>query len=342
MFRVAFLKRAGALFAAALCLVTASMPLLAQPAAGPVLLTVDGDLWAWEGAGQPLTQLTDRGLNRGRVLSPDGTRAVYLSGADTFRTWLQTLQGAGGFVPPEDVWVLDLPSRQTFRIAGQPPDAMYSGPTTPGAYVMRQSLVWSPDGSALAWVEIAVDQSSFGAATHTNTVRLVVYDLVGRQASVIDEFPATGNSPQVGIDWQTVRWTQAGIQFQVWAAPARFRVYDTDGELIVEGTGDLFGQQAGAVEYTSTVVPNSAVMVDTGLDVTLTLPGQSTVSLGDVRPYGISRDGRAVVYGVWELAPDGSTFGYSVIIHDVDGRTVIGHFDNVEVVWGPTASRPQP
>ncbi|MCA9912000.1 MAG: PD40 domain-containing protein, partial [Anaerolineae bacterium] len=62
----------------------------AQASPDPILLNIQGDLWAWTSADQPLQQLTDWGANEAPILSPDGRRAAYLSTSSLFVDWART------------------------------------------------------------------------------------------------------------------------------------------------------------------------------------------------------------------------------------------------------------
>src|SRR5690606_15151442 len=173
--------------------------------------------WAWEGTDQPMARITptpDWRRNSDLVISPDGTRAAYMTFADSFVSWLQTVEGAGGFLPPRDVWLFDLPSRQTFLIADQPADAAYNGPKQPGTYALRSALRWSPDGTQLAWMELRVEPSAFVADDVTNIVHLMVYDLVSRTMRELEPTAVTAvtaNSPSIGVEQFNIVWGEAGL-----------------------------------------------------------------------------------------------------------------------------------
>ncbi len=134
-----------------------SAPVAAQPAPGPIILNIDGDLWAWDGPDQPLEQLTFWGANYRPILSPDGTRVAYTSMPQVARDWLRAAAGAGGFDIPLNIWMLDIPSGHTYRIADQPADAAYAGPNQPGRYTLRTEPAWSPDGTQLVWGALPID-----------------------------------------------------------------------------------------------------------------------------------------------------------------------------------------
>jgi hypothetical protein len=339
----------------------------------PVILNIDGDLWAWEAKGQPLTQLTDWGHNHNPTISPDGTRIAYTSYASIFTDWLQTVQGAGGFLPPANIWILDLPSRQTFRIADQPADASFNGPEQPGTYTMRQSLTWSPDGGSVAWIEIPVTpESALGDGQYSNRTAIVVYDLASRATLTVDSFTVNGGSPRIGVDRYGLGWNESGVVLEV--RPPQFsgeetsyRLYkpplDFHNEITSMATGytgaithngEVYlvnsrqpkewlrwetGERelvAGRLELYSPTTPSGAIFYQIDEEWYLELPAQTPLKLGDqVRPYGISRDGQAVLYGRYELNPDTGFYGYTVILHWRDDAVKIGHYENIAALTGP-------
>jgi hypothetical protein len=65
----------------------------------------------------------------------------------------------------------------------------------------------------------------------------------------------------------------------------------------------------------------------------LAFPGESRMDMGDsvdqIHPFGISRDGQWVAYGQWD------SDGYNIIVQSNDERFEIGHYHNVDVIWGP-------
>ncbi len=349
----------------------------AQYPTQPVILNIDGDLWAWEAKGQPLTQLTDWGYNYNPTMSPDGTRIAYSSYASSFVDWLQTVQGAGGFLPPENIWIFDLPSRQTFRIAEQPANAAFNGPEQPGTYTMRQELTWSPDGGYIAWIEImATPESALGDGQYKNQIAIAVYDLASRATLFVDWFSVTGESLRTGVDRYGLGWNESGIVLETRGAQgsgeaSTYRLYDLmggihnevtstasryTGAITYNGVEYLFDGRdpeqwlnwetgaaepvAGRLEYYSPTTPMGAIFYPVDGEWYLELPGQTPLKLGDqVRPYGISRDGQAVLYGRNEINPDTGFYGYTVILHWRDDAVKIGHYERIEALTGPMSWR---
>jgi hypothetical protein len=342
----------------------------------PVVLKIDGDLWAWEAKGQPLTQLTDWGHNHNPTLSPDGTRIAYTSYASIFTDWLQRVQGAGGFLPPENIWILDLPSRQTFRIADQPADASYNGPVDAGTYTMRQGLSWSPDGGRVAWIEIsATPESALGDGQYTNRIAIMVYDLASRATLFVDSFSVTGESPRAGVDRYGLGWNESGIVLetrppQFSGEASTYRLYSLMGGIHNEMTAAsgytgaihhngeeyLFNSRspeqwlnwetgetepiAGRLELYSPTTPMGAIFYLVDGEWYLELPGQTPLKLaGQVQPYGISRDGQAVLYGRYEIDPATGAYAYTVILHWRYDAVKIGHYEDIVALSGPMAWR---
>ena len=343
----------------------------------PVILNLDGDLWAWEAKGQPLTQLTDWGHNHNPTISPDGTRIAYTSYASTFVDWLQTVQGAGGFLPPENIWILDVPSRHTFRIADQPADASFNGPEQPGTYTMRQGLTWSPDGKSVAWIEIPVTpESALADGQYINRIAIKFYDLATRETHFVDMFDVTGESPRTGIDQYGLGWNGAGIVLEMRAAQfsggaSTYRLYSVTGDSYYDMVSSASGYTdsvthngeeylvnsrhpgqwlnwetgetapvAGHLELYSPTAPRGAIFYQVDGEWHLELPGQTPAKLaGQVQPYGISRDGQAVLYGRYEIDPATGFYGYTVILHWHRDAVKIGHYENISALIGPMAWR---
>lgn len=344
----------------------------AQASPGPIILNLQGDLWAWDGPDQPMTQLTSWGMNERPILSPDGTRVAYVSTASIFVDWLKTGQGAGGFTPPGNIWILDLPSGQTFRVADQPTDAVWNGPTESGKYIIRTAPVWSPDGQALAWGEFLSDLVPISNDDRMDTAQIVVYNLVSKTTRLLDTFPISNRLARAGL--LSLSWGRTGIvlnRLNQLIPALEIQLYDLTGHVI----GDIQSERLGAdqwIEYQgleylfdkrSTVqwlnwrtgeaepmpglpemyslsVPDGASFYTSGEAWFLVLPGQSPIDLGDqTQPFGIARDGQSVIYGRWEINPETGTFAYTLIVQSQSQMIEIGRYQSVQPVWGPTGWR---
>jgi hypothetical protein len=120
----------------------------------PLIFWAQGDLWAWAETTQSVTQLTADGTISGATLSPDGTSIAYRSLSAISRAGLEGLQADGAiadFDLPSDIIILSLQSGESTTIATQDPTAAL----TPGGSIVRSEPAWSPDGTAIAWVEFS-------------------------------------------------------------------------------------------------------------------------------------------------------------------------------------------
>lgn len=340
----------------------------------PIILTLHGDLWAWSGPDRALTQLTDWGYNREPMLSPDSTRVAYASFASVFVDWLATVPGAGGFLPPANIWILDLPTSQTYRIAEQPPDAQWAGPAAAGIYTLRTTPSWSPDGTELAWMEFLVNLDSFAGDRQTGTAQLVTYNLLRGSSRVLDSFPVVLPGSLVSYIW--VNWSSSGILVSQAAqysdSPAwRHRVYDSEGSLLAEAPFEedvyrlwvrfqgqnylfdssqhardgIFNWQTNRLEpFTGTLQlsnPNVGNSVRfSWINETWHLQiAAETINLGEaVTPIGIARDGMSALYRKREAVPQqADTYMYTFIIHTPDEIIELGDLGTLNIVWGVSA-----
>ena len=369
-----------ALLIVGLCIVPGFNAVSAQLAPGPIILTTDGDLWAWNGVGLPLTQLTSWGRNGGPVLSPDGTRAAYTSISSIWVDWAQRQTGGGGgYARPENIWMLDIPSGHTYRIADQPADAVWDGPNNPGRYIMRSPPAWSPDGQRLAWVELPVDMFAPINDPPADTAQLVVHDLVSGIDEVLASFPFS-HSLALGAVFD-VQWGRPGIAVKSTVGSLLHEcdlyIFDLAGNTITQlheesnagGVYDVVwiqdqdrdylvnprssdgtwlnwrtGQHEtmpGLPELYSLTAPDGASFYLSGDVWYLALPGQAPIDLGDdVRPYGIARDGQAVVYRLWEIDPLTGTYANTIMVQYAHHQVEIGRIHPAPgVVWGPVGWR---
>lgn len=206
----------------------------AQSPLDPIILINEGDLWSWSGSDQSLVQHTDWGLNSFPIGSPDGTRVAYWSAARIFKDWLATINGAGGFQPPTNIWILDIPSGQTFRVADQPIDVVWDGPQNPARYILRTFPSWSPDSRQLAWIELLIDTVSTTTAESGRSAQLVTYDLSDGTTQVLDTLSVSNEL--FSADLFNVQWGAPGIAVKFGnldsSPSSELRVYDPSGTLL--------------------------------------------------------------------------------------------------------------
>ncbi|MFN8528264.1 MAG: hypothetical protein U0670_06610 [Anaerolineae bacterium] len=313
------------------------------------------------------------GHNDQPILSPDGSRVAYVSQAAVFVDWLRTVNGAGGFLPPSNIWILDVASRETFRIADQPADAIWTGPADPGTYILRSQPSWSPDGTRLAWMQWVTSAANFSNGVQMSEAQLVIYDFASANTDVIAVFLMPN---PIGLSqYFSVLWGRPGIlveNFRVSEAfPWRGRVYNSLGQKIAEtvendvpqdwaqdGTQDyLFryiiypdrvtltwldwrtgalAQVRGDLTLTSLSAGSSAAFRRVDEQWTLEFPGQEPIVFDQqIRPYGISRDGQSALYGRYETNPATGYGAYTVIAQTGAASYEIGRYSNTVPVWGP-------
>lgn len=169
----------------------------------PLIVLLDGDFWQWNTALGTLEQITFWGYNQRPILSPDGTRFAYNSWAQFY----VDARARGSYwegPPPSNIWIWEIATGRAIRLADQPTNASlvplsYSQPS---AFV-RSTPTWSPDGTDLAWWEVAL-------YADRGISRLVIYDLDAGQSRALVEETLPG--PRLGAPaLPSVRWGQGGI-----------------------------------------------------------------------------------------------------------------------------------
>ncbi len=216
----------------------------AQLPADPIIMVANGDLWAWSGSDQSMEQLTFWGMNERLALSPDGTHVAYWSGATVFVDWLRTIEGGwGGFDPPGNIWMLDISSGETYRVADQPAGAIFTGPDDddPGLYALRKPPIWSPDGQQLAWLEIIVDNHEPTGEVPAGTVQLAIYDLASGTTRILHSFVVANGAYRVDQIVFNVAWGAPGIFMKARVPESgistnEFRIYNPDDEIFLDVT----------------------------------------------------------------------------------------------------------
>lgn len=196
-------------------LLTLALPLSAVTRASaadatpPLILIVNGDLWAWTGADQPLKQLTTWGYNSDPVISPNGKYVAYKS-LPQFAVDDLKINGGRSGVPPANLWVLDLATGAGTRIADQPPDAGYAGRGKDEKFTSRPQPAWSPDSKFVAWGEMIGAKKDASGAFAGNWEQLIIYDLAKKSGRVaVKDLPGY----QGLTDGTTVDWGAGGLLF---------------------------------------------------------------------------------------------------------------------------------
>ena len=110
--------RLALLLAAAFVLTFSSV--WAQTASQPIFAYRSGDIWKYDPAHQSATQLTGWGYNGGPILSPDGSKIVYLSTEANFVAQFEAgaaSQAAGS--APANIWLMDI-ATESFQARCRP------------------------------------------------------------------------------------------------------------------------------------------------------------------------------------------------------------------------------
>ncbi len=177
-------------------------PARAADATPPLILIVNGDLWAWTGASNPLKQLTTWGYNSDPVISPNGKYVAYKS-LPQFAVDDLKINGGRSGVAPANLWALDLATGAGTRIADQPPDAAFAGAGKDEKYTSRPRPAWSPDSKFLAWGEMIGAKKDASGAFAGNWEQLIVYDWAKKTGRVVvKDLPGyQGLTDGTSVDW---------------------------------------------------------------------------------------------------------------------------------------------
>ena len=138
--------------------------LFAQSADNPLVVLMDGELWIWSGnAEEPLMPFAPcRAANENVLpplhMSPNGNNLAYIAEPPLLAATPQDELGFGGIAVPADVVVCGaaLGGQTRTVVATQPENASFLTEGVPDRYSARSAPAWSPDGSQLAWTEIAL------------------------------------------------------------------------------------------------------------------------------------------------------------------------------------------
>jgi hypothetical protein len=171
----------------------------AQTNTSPLLITISGDIWAWDGTNAEPRQLTTGGYNSFLSVSPDGTRVAYTKLPQMVVEALQREGGMGGGALPSNVWVMDIASGESTLLVDQPEGASFFTEGIPDLGVARSKPMWSADGSKIAWTEMEYP---------SNNQSLVVYDFATSSAqTIVTDLPVDAAVPTPKL----MKWGQEGL-----------------------------------------------------------------------------------------------------------------------------------
>ena len=250
----------------ALLLLLAALPAAAQADDPPLVILMDGDLWAWTEAAGALSQLTEGAQAAAPRISPDGTRIAYRAISPAGLAALER-EPSVGTPPPDDLFVMDPHTAEVIQVAAQPQDVAFNVPGQPNTFILRSDPAWGPGGAALAWAEL-----SFPDFSH----RLMLHDLTSGTTTALAALP----DPAIGPGPASVLWVGGRI-----AAWMTFN--DPAADALAEA---LLTFSAGGLSLAQVTLPRA---VD-GADF--------VVGIYPVRADEVDYAGLAYASGRWELA----------------------------------------
>lgn len=198
----------------------------------PLLMLIDGDLWAWAEGGQQMRQMSVWGYNERPVMARTGMQVAYIVWDDTTAVDAvergQALRG----VAPGNVRIWLFETGQSSPVSGQPGGAAFRSPVAADKAAVRSVPAWSPDSTEIAWMELLLPEY---------TQQLVVFSPErGGSDVLVSNLPVSGISPSV-IAMTGIQWGQTGIAVSgsVWpqevpAAAQHVQIYDREGALLAD------------------------------------------------------------------------------------------------------------
>lgn len=160
----------------------------------PIILWLNGDLWAYRAGAAELEQLTDFGTVENPVISPDATRIAFTAFSPLTKDAIAQSGGFGGGVAPNDVWLLTIASGRLTKITEQRADAAFSPETGFVNARARSKPAWSPNGTGLVWGEIRYP---------TDLLTIVRYDFhTGERLMIVEQLPEQHGVPvPLEVSW---------------------------------------------------------------------------------------------------------------------------------------------
>jgi Tol biopolymer transport system component len=122
-----------------------------------------GDIYTWNVVSQTLKQLTTWGYNFAPHVSPDGKWLAYRSVSQAAVSAITQ----GQAVNADDlanIWLLNPDTDDAVQITVQP-----EGATSSGSLIRRGEPAWSPDGTAVAWIEDSKQVAMYTLETKITT-----------------------------------------------------------------------------------------------------------------------------------------------------------------------------